>query len=275
MFKIVYIEITNICGLKCDFCPPKLREPKTMSLDEFEYINSQIKNITKEVAYHIVGDPLSLKNLKDYLDISQKYNLKVNITTPSITKNQFELLNHNAIKQVNFSLNSFNANSNKISLDEYLEPIFEFCRLDLDYFINLRVWNLDSQNSSNEFNNRLFKRIKEFFGVEIDSYERIRLAKKRFLNFDSYFEWPNIDSKNIDSDGFCYGLKSQFGILANGDIVPCCLDKDGVINLGNIFKTSIQNILESKRVKEIKDSFAKRIASESLCKKCSYKLRFN
>ena len=38
-FKKVHIEITNICNLKCTFCPPKILPSATMSLEKFENIS--------------------------------------------------------------------------------------------------------------------------------------------------------------------------------------------------------------------------------------------
>ena len=73
---------------------------------------------------------------------------------------------------------------------------------------------------------------------------------------------------------FCYGLKDQFGILADGTVVPCCLDSDGIINLGNIFHEDIESILNSQRAQDIADGFKCGKATEDLCKKCGYAQRF-
>ena len=126
----MHIEITNICNLKCTFCPPKILPNATMSLEKFDDLNAQLKPYTKELAYHIVGDPLVLSNLNEYLNISLKHDLKVNITTTAnnINEKHYEALTNPTIKQINFSINSYNANSHKKSLDEYLNPILDFVK---------------------------------------------------------------------------------------------------------------------------------------------------
>ena len=48
-----------------------------MDLNTFDRLNFELKDITNELAYHIVGDPLVLTNLSEYLNISKKHNLKV------------------------------------------------------------------------------------------------------------------------------------------------------------------------------------------------------
>jgi len=259
-----------------------------MSLASFDKINNEVKHFTKELAYHIVGDPLVLSNLDEYLDISYQHDLKVNITTAASHLNQkhYKTLIHKTIKQVNFSINSFNANDFKKGIDEYLNPIFEFCKFALssksDFFINLRIWNLDDSKSAKEFNKIVFEKANKYFDSNINADEiyqnrpkNIRVARKIFFNFDDYFAWPSLSNDIVSDCGFCYGLDSHFGILANGDVIPCCLDKDAVINLGNANDKSLTEILKSKRVVDIQKGFRNNIIKEELCKKCSYRTRFN
>ncbi len=259
-----------------------------MSLDVFKNINTQLKNITKELAYHIVGDPLVISNLEKYLDISFESDLKVNITTTAnnLEEGHFDTLMHQAIKQINFSINSYNANSHKKSLDEYLKPILDFLDYAINkkqhFFINLRIWNLDDSMSAKEFNRSVFEKINKKFSLNLDIEEiyknrpkNIKIARMVFFNFDDYFEWPDLSNDFISNTGKCYGLDSHFGILSSGDVVPCCLDKDGIINLGNINNDKISDILNTKRVKDIQNGFKNGKVIEELCQKCDYRRRFD
>ncbi|NWF66840.1 MAG: SPASM domain-containing protein [Campylobacterales bacterium] len=259
-----------------------------MPLELFKKVNIEAKELTDDITYHILGDPLSISNLKEYLDISYTSNLKVHITTAGNLLNQkiFELLCHEAIKQINFSINSFNANSFNIPLHNYLTVIFEFCEYilknDKNIFINLRIWNLDDEFSSFEFNNHVFKNVSEFFNLDIDSEliyktkpKNLRVAKKIFLHFDNYFSWPSLNNKFVSKNGTCHGLKSHCGILSNGIVVPCCLDKDGIIKLGDIKFDSLKNILNNQKSKTILNGFKNNTLTEELCQKCSYRERFN
>lgn len=259
-----------------------------MSLDLFEKINKELSSITNELAYHVVGDPLILSNLGDYLNISKEQNLKVNITTTAnnFNSSMFDSLMNTTIKQVNFSINSYNANSHKKSLKEYLSPIFEYIQYannkKQNHFINLRIWNLDESKSAKEFNFEVFNYANEFFNCDIaieDIYsnkpKNIRIAPKVFFNFDDYFVWPSLDNEVVSQKGFCYGLDSHFGVLSSGKVVPCCLDKDGVINLGDLSTDSLENILKTKRVLDIQKGFKNKEVIEELCQKCSYRTRFD
>lgn len=287
-FKKVHIELTNICNLKCTFCPPKLFPNKIMDLSTFDILNAQLKEFTKELAYHIVGDPLVLGNLEEYLDISLKHNLKVNITTTAnnISQKHYKALINSSIKQINFSLNSYNANSHKKSFEEYLEPILEFVKFAQkekhEYFINFRIWNLDEEKTAFEFNKKVFDKINSFFGSNLNIDEiyknkpkNIRVDRKIFINFDEYFVWPNLKNEIVSQKGFCYGLTSHFGILSNGTVVPCCLDLDANINLGNIHKSTVKDILQTNRAKNMIKGFENSILVEELCQKCEYRTRFD
>ena len=282
-FYRIYIELTNVCGLKCSFCPTKNLPNKTMSLDFFESIIKQAKNYTKEIACHVVGDPFTLPNLNEYLDIIDKYGLKALLTTSGyyMKKQLNSTLFHPCVKQINISLNAFNKNDSSITFEQYIEPIITLCKAKekeaKEIFINLRMWNLDSKLSEDSYNQEVFTKLEESFGVKIEyknPKESVRLAYKTLLHFDTYFQWPSL-ANPIYGHGTCQGLSSHIGILANGDVVPCCLDSEAVMKLGNLTKQSLFDILNGKRAKSIKEGFAQNICSEEMCLKCSYKDRFN
>lgn len=285
-FNKVYIEITNICGLKCSFCPPSERKNDTMKLSSFEDICSQAKVYTKEIYLHIIGDPLVLSNLSEYIDIAKKHGLIVNITTSGffLDSSKYKMLICNNIKQINFSLNSFNANSTNLNLNDYLTPIFEFAKFKIKngnkQFVNFRIWNIDNIDDI-EFNKILITKINEFFNSNINIEEiyatkpkKIRIEDKVLLNFDDYFEWPSLENNVVGEKGFCYGLNSHIGILSNGSVVPCCLDKNADINLGNIFDTPLKSILNGRKTQNIIKGFKEKKVVEELCQKCSFRTRF-
>ena len=285
-FHRVHVEITNICGLACSFCPPKLQPTKTMSLEFFEKVLSELKPYTKSLALHVMGDPLTLSNLENYLELAYQAGFEVELTTSGyyLKKNPFTTLFHPAVRQLNISLNAYNKNDSNLSFESYMQGVLEVCDKKLQNypkpFINLRVWNLDEKCSELSFNEQLFGVLQEHFEIKISLEEvltcktkSIRLGSKILLNFDSYFEWPSLNSSH-ESHASCYGLRSHIGILANGVVVPCCLDGEGVINLGDLHGSSLKEILNSRRAKAMLEGFANGKAVEELCVKCSYKDRF-
>ena len=281
-FHKVYLELTNICGLTCDFCPTKNTQTTTIDLSFYEKILIQLKPYTKDIAFHVFGDPLTLSNLEKYLDLALQHSFKVHITTTGYYLKKFDpnLFLHKAIKQINFSLNSYNKNEMKISLEEYLEPMFKVCDLKLEKkvhnFINFRLWNLDDTNSETNFNQTIFKILSKKFNIDLSNLDYTkpkRLENQILIDFDKYFKWPSLEDKDI-SNGYCHGLSAQIAILANGTVVPCCLDSFGIINLGDLHINSLKEILFSKKSIDIVEGFANNIAVEELCQKCTFKNRF-
>ncbi len=286
-FVRAYVEVTNVCGLACSFCPPKLQPTVTMEPSFFESVLTQLRSYTDEVALHVMGDPMVLSNLGHYLDIAKRLGFKVMVTTSGfyLDSSRRAAVFHPAVRQVNVSLNSFNKNSVSRPFEAYLEPILALCDEKLakeeDFFINLRLWNLDEAHSETEFNKTLFERLENHFALEngfiasqiSGGRQGIRLASKVLLHFDCYFEWPSLKNP-VSGDGYCHGLSRQIAILADGRVVPCCLDGEGMIDLGNLHVTNLDRILTSERSSAITEGFARGIAHEELCQKCSYKDRF-
>jgi len=281
-FNKIYIELTNVCGLECDFCPTKILQNKTISLDKFEDILKQVKFYTNVITFHVFGDPLVLKNLSSYLDLSLKYNLKVELVTTGYYLSNFSIdtFLHDAIKQINFSINSFNKNDMKISLEEYLKPMIEISKQKIiqnkNMFINFRLWNLDNKNSEDDFNLKVYDILQNNFNISlnnIDTSKSIRLDNKVLIDFDEYFVWPSLSSTHY-SNSTCYGLKSHFAILASLKVVPCCLDSYGCITLGDLNNETLSTILNNKRTLNIIKGFKNNIAVEELCQKCEFKDRF-
>lgn len=286
-FFRAYVEVTNVCGLACSFCPPKLQPTVTMQLPFFRHVLEELKPYTDEIALHVMGDPMVLSNLDRYLDEAYMQGFRVMITTSGfyLEPDRRDRLFHPSIRQVNLSLNSFDKNSSSCSLDEYLNPIMELCDEKVsrqsDFFINLRLWNLDDVHSASQFNEQLFQRLEKHFELpegfivseRTGERQSIRLAPKVLLHFDRYFEWPSLRNP-VAGDGYCHGLIGQIGVLADGRVVPCCLDGEGIVELGNLHTANLDKILTSKRAVAITEGFSKKIAVEELCQKCTYKQRF-
>lgn len=272
-FKKIYVEISDFCGLDCKFCTNKKSQRPLMDIHNFKDCIKKVRQYGKLVALHVLGDPLAI-DVSRYLDVLLDNGLLAEITTSGFymdTKN-ISILNHyKNIKQINFSLASFFW-QNKISFEQYFTPIVDFCKnYTGDGFINLRLWNMKKNFQSPLENNIFYDALTKEFGVVIDDFSRkIRILRHVILVRDVSFVWPKIGNNAI-ANGSCYGLKEQIAILSNGVVVPCCMDTQGCINLGNIFKTNLENILQTKRSKNIIDGFSKNIANELLCQCCSFK----
>ncbi|MBK9295219.1 MAG: SPASM domain-containing protein [Oligoflexia bacterium] len=284
-FKKVYIEISNVCNFQCEFCPEVLRDKKFITYENLEHVLSQVAPLAEEVCYHLMGEPLLHEKFCEFISLAEKLNIPLNITSNGALlnlKNQEALLN-STIRQVNFSLHSFEANFPESDVRSYLKKIFAFTRQALllrpDLYINFRMWNLKPNEPQSFISETVYKEIKNEFGytfknVDVAWRKSKKITGRLYLNFDSRFVWPSMHLPIVGLEGTCYGLKSHIGILADGTVVPCCLDKEGVINLGNIYESNLSEILKSPRAEAIMGGFHKGLRVEELCQKCSFINRF-
>lgn len=285
-FQKIYIEITNTCNLKCSFCLEGKREKRFMTTNEFKTIITKIKTYTNLIALHVKGEPLLHPELKEILSICEEEGVMVNITTNAtlLEKRLETILESKAIRQLNLSLHSINKNENTslYNVDTYLDEVIKISKIILEksnIIISYRLWNLESLEQ-NEENSLILQKLENAFNVE-SLKERakqenfVKLYKNAFLNQDIEFVWPSLDGCFVSNEGTCQGLRSQLAILSNGDVVPCCLDQDGDIKLGNILIEDLAEILEKDFVKEIVSGFERHKIIHNLCKKCGFRTKFD
>ena len=274
-FKKIYIEITNSCNLRCSFCSKTKRSIKFMTKDEFEHILKEIHNKTNYIYLHIKGEPLLHPQIIDFLKLAEKYDLKVNLTTNGtiFPKLVSKLKKCSALHKINFSLHSEN------NIPNYLESIFTNVeKLPTETIIIYRIWTLKNGNLDKK-STEIVEKLIEYYNLSTDKVEKIKTEKNIkisstiYVDKDNQFIWPNIDD-NKNCNGFCQALKKQIGILSDGTVVPCCLDGEGNINLGNIYKESFEDILNKEKTKKLQKSFQDRKPKEKLCLNCTYKNRF-
>ncbi|MBQ8192704.1 MAG: radical SAM protein [Bacilli bacterium] len=268
-FKKIYIEITNICNLNCSFCSRSNRNKKEISLEDFDTILKKIDDYTDYIYLHVKGEPLIHKELDGIFLLCRKYNKKVCITTNGVfLRDKLDIINkYDNIYQINISLHSEN---NK---DSYLDDIFYSVDMLKYPYISFRFWTLDNGKMDNKTKNYLDRISDKYKKKEL--YDGIKLSDRIYLSLDDEFDWPSIDNSYYNEIGTCYGGKSHLAILSDGTICICCLDGEGISNLGNIFSDNIEDILLSDKYKNIMKGFNDRKVYLDICKHCSYKNRFN
>ena len=269
------MEISNICNLKCSFCPGTTRAPKRMSVQEFETVLNKIKDYTDYIYFHLLGEPLCHPDLGKFLKIAEDMKFKVIITTNGtlLSKNKEILLNSNSHYKTVISLHSFEANDNKISFEKYLDECFNYAKdAENKKIVVLRLWNNGGKDSLND---EILSHLEKYFPKPwAEERNGTRIGEKIYIQYGDKFDWPTLENNNIEEKVFCYGLRDQIGVLADGTVVPCCLDNNGEINLGNIFQTDLEKIINSQKAQNIYNGFSNRNACEELCKRCSFVRKF-
>lgn len=280
-FKRIYIEITNICNLKCSFCSISYRDKKSIDIKQFKKIITEVKNYTDYVYLHVRGEPLIHKNIGEFLEVLKTNNLKVNLTTNGTLLNckKSILFQKDIVRQISISLQSGDNFKDEKKYKYYIDKTLEFVQDGLrktDIIFELRLWNYNKAYGFLNKNTYALNKIKEIFGVNLRAYEEVekdkgvRLLKNLYLSKEYEFIWPSLKNETIQEIGTCYGTRQQIGILSNGTVIPCCLDYDGDLELGNIFEEQLDEILEKNRFKKIKKGFEENKLLEELCQKCGF-----
>ena len=274
MYNKVYVEITNICNMNCSFCHGHKRAKRQMTKQEFATVLEKLQGQTKYIYYHLMGEPLLHPNLPEFLKMAAEKDYKSIITTNgTLLKRRGDELLSAEVHKINISLHSFE-NGSKEDRDVYVTEVADFAKkaADKGTIVVIRLWNKGFDGGKNEELLRILK--ENIAGDWTENTRGLKIKDKIYLEWGERFEWPDSQAEIKGNKFFCYGLKDQFGILCDGTVVPCCLDSEGVIALGNIFKDDIKEVLLSKRATDISEGFKCGKAAEDLCKRCGYAQRF-
>ena len=274
-FQKIYVEISNICDLRCSFCPGTRRPKRAMSEEEFSALLPKLKPWTDFLYFHLMGEPLCHPQLGRFLELAGEAGFRVILTTNGnqLEKKQELLLAAPALHKINISLHAFEANELAVPFGTYLQRCIAFGKAaEGQKIVVFRLWN---EGGKMELNDRIEAALHEAFpGLWRQGRRGTVLGDRVFLEHGDKFDWPDLTAPEGSGRVFCYGLRDQPGILCDGTAVPCCLDHEGDLALGNIFRQPMQQILESPRAAAIFEGFRNREAAEELCRKCGYARRF-
>lgn len=276
MLKKAYLEITNLCNLKCTFCHGTKREKRFITVNEFEKATDALRGKVDYLYFHLMGEPLLHPDLNKLLNIAHAKGFKVILTTNgTLLKSKADiLLSAPCLHKVSISLHCYEANNIGITIDQYLNDCFDFCALasKKEIITVMRLWNIGGENGMNDY---ILNKMRSQFTEEWkETYSGHKIAHKVFLEWGNKFDWPDINAEFVGEEHSCYGLRDQVGVLVDGTVVPCCLDADGAIPLGNIYEKSLDEIVASPRAVSLKRSFEQKKVCEELCRKCGFASKF-
>ena len=274
-FQKVYLEISNLCNLSCAFCPGTRRKPKRMTQEELDILLPRLRPWTDFLYFHLMGEPLCHPQLESFLESAGKQGFKVILTTNGtlLQQQQSLLLRSETLHKVNISLHAFEANDLAMPFETYLQQCFAFGKAaEGRKLVVFRLWN---QGGAEERNAEILAAMASYFPKPwVQERKGIRIGNRIYLEYGDKFDWPDLKAEDQGEQVFCYGLRDQIGVLCDGTVVPCCLDHEGDLALGNLLETDLQEILDSDRAKAIYHGFQHRQATEALCRRCGYARRF-
>ena len=274
-FRKVYLEISNKCNLSCSFCPGTRRKKGAMTEDRFLLALEKLRPYTDFLYFHLMGEPLCHLKLERYLTLAGEMGFRVIITTNGtmLRSRQKVLLGASVLHKINVSLHAFEANDLSVPFECYLQDCLAFGQAAQGKKIVVyRLWNSGGADQRNE---EILSALHQAFpGPWTPGRRGTAIGDRIFLEPGDKFDWPDLAAPETPGPYFCYGLRDQLGVLWDGTVVPCCLDHDGDIALGNLCREDLGDILASPRARAIFDGFSNNQAAESLCRRCGYATRF-
>ena len=274
-FNKIYLEISNLCNLSCAFCPGTKRKKHAMTVEDFSALLPKLRPYADYLYFHLMGEPLLHLHLGEFLRLAGEAGFRVILTTNGtlLSKQMSTLLDSPALHKVNISLHAFEANDLSVPFEEYLRGCFAFGKAaEGKVLTGYRLWN---QGGADAKNREILSAMEQFFPQPWTAERRgTRLGNRVYLEYGDKIDWPDLSAEEGSDRVFCYGLRDQIGVLCDGTVVPCCLDHEGDLALGNLFEQELDTILASPRAQAIFNGFQHRTAAEELCRKCGYARRF-
>ena len=302
MIDRCYIEITNICNLSCDFCPKHNRAERRMTAQEFDLVTDRLRGRAIFLYFHLMGEPMLHPLLPDFIRMAREKGFNTVLTSNGTLPVKAMRLLSSLPHKVQLSLHSHESNGKGI-LAEYIDKVMQFAipAAEQGTCVVLRLWNQGGRESENEQVMQLLEKyVQKPWHERPDGY---RLCDNLYLEFDRKFEWPTTQQPPFSSpegegfldsivpsnagfereevtktspprgsrrgaEIFCKALHKQIGVLSDGSLVPCCMDHNGDIRLGNLFTQSLDEILDSPRAKAMIEGFRHHRATELLCQNC-------
>lgn len=267
MIDRCYIEITNTCNLDCHFCPKHQRKRRQLSAEEFDLLTDKVRGKVCFLYFHLMGEPLLHPLLPQFITMAREKGFKTVLTSNGTLLHRAMNLLDTLPHKVQLSLHSHESNA-RGELSSYMEEVMTFATQAAakGTCIVLRLWNQGGMDKENE---QVMDYIAEY--VPRPWKERpdgFRLCDNIYLEFDRKFEWPSADASSAKREVFCKALLKQIGVLSDGSLVPCCLDHNGDVVLGNLFHQSLEEILSSPRAQAMIEGFQHHTATEALCQNC-------
>ena len=280
MFKRMYLEITNVCNLRCAFCPGTQRPRRFMTPEEFRQLATRLRPYGTYLMLHVMGEPLLHPRLAELLDIAGELGFRVClVTNGTLLPRQLSTLEGSpALHKLSVSLHSFEGNGRQDAAAPYLEGVWQAAQRlsSRGVLCALRLWNGGGLDRRNE---EILSFLSEKLGRDVTALPTDRLGNRRlgeglFLEPGERFDWPDPAAPASGTE-FCHGLRSQIAVLCDGTVVPCCLDSEGRLALGNLHRQELAEILASPRATAMAAGFSRRQPSEELCRRCGYAARFS
>ena len=285
-FPKIYLEITNICNLSCSFCRGTVREGRFLAPETFRRYADEARGFTDYLYLHVMGEPLLHPDFEEILDIAAELGFRICLTTNgTLLPRRLSALVDRAesIYKISISLHAFEANTEaRVGRDfsTYIRDCAECAETlgDRGVIVALRLWNGDNPKAVtpalNEGNEQVLALLRARFPDEWTPNRRgKRIGNGVYLEWGEKFDWPATDGSVPDYGprAHCFAMKDHVAILSDGRVLPCCIDADGLMPLGDLNRAPLAEILQAPPARSFLAALADNKLDYPLCRHCNFK----
>lgn len=230
MAKIQF-EASVQCNARCTFCPRyDMTRPKGEMSDElFHKIIQESKALkSPEIVPFLNGEPFVFTRLWSWLDYMRDEKRRVYIFTNAEFMDVDRIIKYKNIRYVCCSVNAATEDTyNKVMRGPKFETV---------------VKNVEDLIKKAPF------RVYVSMVVTNDNQHEVEMFKKKWgenVIFGEFKNWGGARHDKLEKTGKrkpCPSLLNSISILWDGRVVPCCLDFDGKLILGDANKQTLTDI---------------------------------
>ena len=284
----ISVEPTTSCNLSCPECPSGLKKfsrPTGMiNNDTIEKIISQFAKHLIYVTFYFQGEPLLHPQFAEFVKQFKRKKLIVSTST-----NAHFLNKANSQQIIDSRLDRLIISLDGTDSETYLKyrkgGDFDLVIANIKSFMKLRNKNklpwVELQFIVFKHNEHQIKEIKELgkqLGVDSVSIKTAQLYEFEegnelmpgLIKYSRYTK-QNDGKYRIKSNlpNKCFRSWSANVITWNGDIAPCCFDKDAEYNFGNIMNTDYSEINKSEKYQRFRKQILKDRSKIDICRNCT------
>lgn len=254
----IQFEVTNSCNLKCKMCPVNngmKRKKGFMDFNLFKKVLDENSNVEFGLFFNW-GEPMLHPRIIDMLEYARDRKVKTfittNLTTIDTKEKMTEFLKCN-LSRITISLDGFEDSYTKIRgydyniIEKRLQQLIELRnKLKLDTKIDVNMVIMPETE----------KHVLKFFKKWSEVVDRIQIQ-------------PSISFTPRKRNSRCKEFwRGNVIVLWDGKVVPCCVDYEGEMVLGDANKEKLSNIWNSKNAKTFRKMHNKKTFPR-VCQNCN------
>ena len=296
----ISVEPANFCQLRCPECPVGIASSphRLMPLSIFERVLEQVQSTAHTMQFYFQGEPLLNKQLPEMIAMAHKVGLYTIVSTNAQTLSRCtaEALVKSGLNRIIVSIDGFSEESYAAyrvggSLQKALEGLKHIANAKAEFHSRIRIelqvlrlksneheWGWIKKNYKKLGATHLVFKTAQLYDFEHghplmpsnERYSRYRkTANGTYVHKKTHqlFSLPFREGMGI---GLCLRLWSGCVITTNGDVLPCCYDKNHRHAYGNITQQSLAELYHSTKAKALRLRVLRHQGEKlEMCKNCN------